>query len=422
MIFSHSTWRAAVLACGPLALGLASPLLPQAKPVCDAKNAGLILPEGFCAGLVASGLGPVRQISVAPNGNLYAALSGKPGDNTGGILAFRFPPRGGQPEERASFGPGGGNDVKIHGGYLYFALDNRVVRYPLRGDELEPGGKAETVVTDLPAEVGHKAKSLAFGPGDAMYINIGSATNSCQETDRLPASKGKDPCRELEQRAGVWRFSASRLDQRFSDGQRYATGLRNAMALAVQPGTGVLFAAVHGRDQLSDNWGFSDEVNANNPGEELVRLQEGDDFGWPYCYYSNQYKKKVLAPEYGGDGQRVGRCASARNPLLAFPGHWAPMAMAFYPDDQFGEKYKGGLFVAFHGSWNRAPLPQAGYRVSFAPFKDGKPTGEYWTFASGAGGPTELRASGVAVAPDGSLYISADQNGRIWRVVRKGER
>ena len=158
-------------------------------------------------------------------------------------------------------------------------------------------------------------------------------------------------------------------------------------------------------------------------GEELVRLQEGDDFGWPYCYYSNQYKKKVLAPEYGGDGQQIGRCASAKSPLLAFPGHWAPMALAFYPEGQLGEKYKGGLFVAFHGSWNRAPLPQAGYRVSFVPFAAGRPTGEYWTFASGAGGPTELRASGVAVGPDGSLYISADQNGKIWRVVRKnGER
>ncbi len=423
MILSHSIWRAVALAGGSLALGLTSPLLSQANPVCDAKNAGLLLRDGFCAGLVASGLGPVRQLAVAPNGILYAALSGKPGDNTGGILAFRLTAGSAEPEERASFGPGGGNDVKVHRGYLYFALDNRVVRYRLSGDELEPGGNAETVVTDLPAGGGHKAKSLAFGPGDAMYVNIGSATNSCQETDRLPASPGKDPCRELEQRAGIWRFSASRLDQRFSEGRRQATGLRNAMALAIQPGTGVLFAAVHGRDQLSDNWGFSDEVNANNPGEELVRIQEGDDFGWPYCYYSNQYKKKVLAPEYGGDGQQIGRCASAKSPLLAFPGHWAPMALAFYPEGRFGERYKGGLFVAFHGSWNRAPLPQAGYRVSFVPFAAGRPTGEYWTFVSGAGGPTELRASGVAVGPDGSLYISADQNGKIWRVVRKnGER
>jgi glucose/arabinose dehydrogenase len=250
-------------------------------------------------------------------------------------------------------------------------------------------------------------------------VNIGSKTNSCQKTDRLPASPGVDPCTELEQRAGVWRFSADRLNQRFGDGKRFATGLRNAMALASQPGTSALFAAVHGRDQLSDNWGFSNEVNANNPGEELVRIKEGDDYGWPYCYYSNQYQKKVLAPEYGGEGGKVGRCSSAKNPLISFPGHWAPMALAFYAGNQFGPTYEGGLFVAFHGSWNRAPLPQEGYRVVFVPFKNGKPSGEYSTFATDKGGPTSLRASGVAVAPDGSLYISADQNGKIWRVTKK---
>ena len=114
----------------------------------------------------------------------------------------------------------------------------------------------------------------------------------------------------------------------------------------------------------------------------------------------------------------MGRCASAKAPLLSFPGHWGPMALAFYTAEAFGSKYQGGLFVAFRGSWNREPLPQAGYRVSFVPFANGKPRGEYSTFATGAGGPTELRATGVAVAPDGSLYISADQNGKIWKVTR----
>jgi glucose/arabinose dehydrogenase len=189
--------------------------------------------------------------------------------------------------------------------------------------------------------------------------------------------------------------------------------------LTTQPGTGRLFAAVHGRDQLGDNWGFSAEANANNPGEELVQVDQGDDFGWPYCYYSNDEKKKVLAPEYGGDGKKVGRCASAKDPLLVFPGHWAPLALAFYPGDRFGPTYKDGLFVAFHGSWNRAPLPQAGYRVVFVPFTDGKPSAEYSTFASAKSGPTGLRASGLAVAPDGSLYISADDNEKIWRVTKQ---
>lgn len=409
------------------AFALAAPLLllgmrisPLTDSKCDPDNGGLVLPEGFCATLVASQLGPVRQLSVAPNGDLYAALSGKPGDNTGGVLAFRDKDGDGKPDQRASFGPGGGNDVKLHNGYVYFALNDRVVRYRLGEGELEPTGKEETVVAGLPRDGGHQAKSLAFGAGDAMYVNIGSKTNSCQKTDRLPASPGHDPCTELEQRAGIWRFSADRPGQQFADGKRFATGLRNAMALAIQPGTQSLFAAVHGRDQLSDNWGFSNEVNANNPAEELVRVESGGDYGWPYCYYSNQYRKKVLAPEYGGDGEKVGRCTSAANPVLAFPGHWAPMALAFYTSDAFGAKYKGGLFAAFHGSWNRAPLPQEGYRVVFVPFANGRPTGEYSTFATEKSGPTSLRASGVAAAPDGSLYISADQNGKIWRVTKRG--
>jgi len=415
----HSIFRSAAFALTALAPLLGMRISPLADSKCDPDNGGLVLPEGFCATLVASQLGPVRQLAVGQNGDLYAALSGKARDGSGGVLAFKDRDGDGKADERASFGPSGGNDVKIHNGYVYFALNDRVVRYPLGNGKLEPGGKEETVVAGLP-KGGHQAKSLAFGPGNAMYVNIGSKTNSCQKTDRLPASPGQDPCTELEQRAGIWRFSADRLDQRFSDGRRFATGLRNAMALATQPGTEALFAAVHGRDQLSDNWGFSNEVNANNPAEELVRVESGGDYGWPYCYYSNQYRKKVLAPEYGGDGEKVGRCAAATTPILAFPGHWAPMALAFYTSDAFGPKYKNGLFAAFHGSWNRAPLPQEGYRVVFVPFANGRPTGEYSTFATEKGGPTSLRASGVAVGPDGSLYISADQNGKIWRVTRRG--
>jgi glucose/arabinose dehydrogenase len=419
MTRAHSILRPAALALTALALLLGMRISPLIGSKCDPDNGGLVLPDGFCATVVASQLGPVRQLVVAPNGDVYAALSGKPGDNTGGVLAFRDKDGDGKPDERASFGPGGGNDVKVHNGYVYFALNDRIVRYRLGEGKLEPPGKEEMVVSGLPSEGGHVAKSLVFGPADLMYVNIGSKTNSCQKTDRLPASPGLDPCTELQRRAGIWRFSATRLGQQFADGQRFATGLRNTMALAIQPGTDALFAVVHGRDQLADNWGFSNEVNANNPAEELVRVESGADYGWPYCYYSNQYKKKVLAPEYGGDGKKTGRCTSARNPLLAFPGHWAPMAIAFYSSHAFGPKYRDGLFVAFHGSWNRDPLPQEGYRVVFVPFTQGKPAGNYSTFATEKGGPTSLRASGVAVGPDGSLYISADQNGKIWKVTRR---
>jgi glucose/arabinose dehydrogenase len=400
----------------PLVLGVVVHLTPSSHSTCDPDNGGLVLPPGSCATAVASGVGAVRQLAVAPNGDLYAAIADG-GD--GGVLALRDTNGDGKPDIRAGFGPGGANDVEIRNGYLYVALSDRILRYRLSPGRLEPEGKEETLVSGLPDEGGHRAKSLAFGPDGAMYVTVGSATNSCQEADRKDRSPGEDPCRELDRRAGIWQFSADRAGQRFEDGRRFATGLRNALALTTQPGSGALYAAVHGRDQLGDNWGFSAAMNANNPAEELVRVGQGDDFGWPYCYYSNEHNKKVLAPEYGGDGQKVGRCASAKDALLAFPGHWAPLALTFYEGNQFGPKYQGGLFVAFHGSWNRAPLPQEGYRVVFVPFTNGRPSGRYPTFATSKEGPTTLRASGLAVAPDGSLYISADQNQKIWKVVKK---
>jgi glucose/arabinose dehydrogenase len=415
MARTNSILCAATLVLSPLIVGLSVPILPRGNPECASDNGGLVLPAGFCATVFASGVGAVRQIATAPNGDLYAAIAT---GGSGGVLVLRDKDSDGKPDERASFGPSGANDVEIRAGYAYVALNDRIIRYRLSPDKLVPAGKTEVVVSGLP-EGGHAAKSLAFGADGALYVTIGSASNSCQESDRRDHSPGKDPCRELERRAGIWQFSADRLGQRLENGKRFATGLRNALAVTTQPGTGTLYAAVHGRDQLSDNWGFSDEINANNPAEELVQVRTGDDFGWPYCYYSNDLKKKVLAPEYGGDGQRVGRCSSAKDPVLAFPGHWAPMAIAFYPGDQFGPTYKSGLFVAFHGSWNRAPLPQEGYRLVFVPFAKGSPSGEYSTFATDQAGPTSLRASGVAVAPDGSLYISADQNGKIWRVTKR---
>ena len=389
---------------------------PSARVTCDRDNGGLTVPDGFCAVTVATKLGRVRQLAVAPNGDLYAALSGVAGDGSGGVLGFRDRDGDGRPDERVSFGPRGGNDVKIHDGHLYFALNDRIIRWAL-GEALEPAGAGEVIVSGLPADGGHMAKSVAFD-GDVMYVNVGSKTDSCQQTDRLTGSPGRDPCAELERRAGIWAFSASRAGQTFTDGRRYATGLRNAMALAVQPGTSRLWAGVHGRDMLSQNWGFSNEVNAENPAEEFVRVGAGEDYGWPYCYYSNQYRLKVLAPDYGGDGRRTDRCADRAKPVIAFPGHWAPMALAFYPDTAFGTRYRGGAFLAFHGSWNREPMPQAGYRVAFIPFRAGAPEGGYETFVTGESA-TALRASGVAVAPDGSLFVSDDHAGTIWKVVRR---
>ncbi|NNG15427.1 MAG: sorbosone dehydrogenase [Gemmatimonadales bacterium] len=368
--------------------------------------------------MVGERLGSVRHIVVADNGDIYAGVRGRGG---GGLLALRDTDGDGRADMTRTIGRASGTGVALHGGYLYFAPNDRIVRYRLEPGALVPTDPPETVVKRLPTG-GHGAKTMAFGLDGALFVDFGSRSNSCQAQDRSARSPGRFPCTELEDRAGIWRFDPSILNQRPADGTRWATGLRNPMALAVHPETGQLFFASHGRDQLSGSWGFTAEQNAENPAEEFGVAAQGDDYGWPYCYHDPQTNTKVLAPEYGGNGAIVGRCAPMKDPLIGFPAHWAPMALAFNTMSALGPEYQGGAFLAFHGSWNRAPLPQEGFRVVYIPFADGRPTGEYSTFATGAGGRTSIRPSGVAMGPDGSLYIAADRNRKIWRVMREDRR
>ena len=189
---------------------------------------------------------------------------------------------------------------------------------------------------------------------------------------------------------------------------------------------GSLYIVQHGRDQLNVLWPelYTAEQNANLPSETLLKAEDGSNFGWPYCYHDWMQNKLVLNPEYGGDGRKADRCAQMTQPLAAFPGHWAPNDLLFYNGTQFPAKYRGGVFIAFHGSWNRAPLPQAGYNVTFVPFDGQKVTGPYEVFAGGFGGPNPgpvnatARPNGLAMGPDGSLYVATDQGGgRLWRVM-----
>jgi glucose/arabinose dehydrogenase len=386
---------------------------PGAPPATCTRTSGLTLPEGFCAVLVAERLGRVRQLVVLPNGDVAVALASGPG----GVVTLRDGDGDGRADQTKYFYDEGGTGIGYRDGYLWFAPNWGVIRWQWTLGALAPAGPPEVIVDGLPTG-GHAAKSFAFLGRDSLIVNIGSETNSCQENDRSYRSRGRDPCPELEARAGLWRFTVGTPRQRQRDGSRFATGLRNTLALAVEPRTGKLFASPHGRDQLGQNWGFSEAQNAELPAEEFMRVVSGDDFGWPYCYFDWQQGKKVLAPEYGGDGSAIGRCVGKTLPEIGFPGHWAPMAIAFYTGAQFPEKYRGGAFIAFHGSWNRAPLPQQGFRVVFVPFgANGLPSGGYETFASGQKGPTTLRTAGVAVGPDGSLYIGDEATGSVWRVM-----
>jgi len=431
----HLTRLAVVAALGlvPAALGAQG-----ARPACDA---GLTVPAGFCAQIVADRLGAVRHVVVAENGDVLlnanpsrgGAESGTGVGPGGGIILLRDTNRDGKADLIKKLGGSGGTGIAVGGGYLWATERNQIVRYRFAtGDTVL--GAADTIIANLPTG-GHVAYNFVLR-GSTLYLNVGSRSNSCQERDRQSRSKGADPCVELETRAGIWVFDANRPRQALADGKRYATGIRNAVALAWNEPAGELWTTMHGRDQLSMNWGFSDAYNAENPGEELLQIREGDAFGWPYCYHSMETGRLVLAPEYGGDGKEVGRCASLKGAVYSFPGHWAPNAMHFYTGRSFPTEYRNGVFVVFHGSWNRAPLVQDGFRVSFLPLRRGRAAGAPRTFADGfaseafkgnrAAGPPPAgsrnhRPTGIAQAPDGSVYITDDLGGTVYRISYQGK-
>ncbi|MGH7532504.1 MAG: PQQ-dependent sugar dehydrogenase [Gemmatimonadales bacterium] len=359
-------------------------------------------------------MGSPRNLTVMPNGDVVAARQ------RGGVVLLRDATGDGHADLVSYFGAGGATGVAYADGWLYFAPDDRIVRWKWTPGQQIPEGPAVVVAKDLPDDGNHRAKPIVVRDG-TVYVDFGSATNSCQAADRAPHSPGIDPCTELEQRAGIWTFPAAGTDQKPGTGHRFATGLRNPEAFAFEPGTGVLWMAVHGRDQLGEDWGYSDSLNAELPAEEFGPVPRGVDYGWPYCYYDELQGRKVTAPEYGGDGRQGDRCGGKALPVIGFPGHWAPMSLAFSTGTNFPAEFRGGAFLAFHGSWNRAPLPQAGFRVVYIPFAGGRATGRYSTFATARPGVT-FRPSGVAVGPDGALYIGSDAAGKIWRVVWAGDR
>jgi mono/diheme cytochrome c family protein len=162
----------------------------------------------------------------------------------------------------------------------------------------------------------------------------------------------------------------------------------------------------------------------------MTKIQEGDDFGWPYAYYDHLQGKNMLQPGYGGDGKITARAENFTLPSFGFPGHWAPMDLLFYQGNQFPDRYRHGVFVAFHGSTDRSPYPQAGYIICFVPFEQGNTNGKWEVFADGFTGVDTVintsdatyRPMGLAEGPDGSLYISESNQGKIWRVMYRGDR
>ena len=413
----------------------------KVKKTCEGE-AGITVPAGFCASVFADNLGHARHLAVAPNGDvyvntwssIYTMMKNAPG---GYIVALRDADRDGRAETVERFGtvhqdgkPGGGTGIAVHNDGLYVEVDNKIARYSLGPQGPAPRLEPEVIVAGLPQTGDHPMHPFTIAADGSLYLDSGSPSNACQEKNRAPQSPGRRPCPELATRAGIWRYDAAKIGQTFSPRERYATGLRNPEALAVQPGDGALYAVVHGRDQLSDNWPklYTVDQQTELPAEIFVRITEGADFGWPSCYFDAMQDKQVLAPEYGGDGGKaVGDCAMKGRPDVAFPAHWAPDALGFYTGTTFPNKYQGGAFISFHGSWNRKPT-QGGYLIAFVPFAGGKPSGTYEEFATGFAGkepPTDpaqaaYRPMGLAVGPDGAIYVSDDVKGRVWRITYLG--
>jgi glucose/arabinose dehydrogenase len=395
----------------------------------DSDNGGLTLATGFRGISVTGATGRARHIAVNSNGDIFVKLAELKNGN--GILVLKDSDNDGRTNSETGFGNYTGTGIAIKDGYLYASSDDAIYRYKLNSNnEIENASSPEIIVSGLTKGAEHASKSITLDNNHNIYVNIGAPSNSCQVQDRVPGSLGQDPCPILTYAGGIWQFKADQANQTQAQGTRYATGLRNVVGLDWNTDENELYVMQHGRDQLSFLFPqlFTDSMSAELPAEEFLLVNQGDDFGWPYCYYDQIKNKKVLAPEYGGDGTITGRCDGIEVPIMAFPGHWAPNSLLFYTGDQFPSRYKNGALIAFHGSWNRAPLRQGGYFVVFVPMSNGKPSGNWEMFAEGFPGVDVItepdqavyRPMGLAQGPDGSLYISDSEKGKIWRIIFKG--
>jgi glucose/arabinose dehydrogenase/mono/diheme cytochrome c family protein len=422
-------------------VGSARDAAPAAAASASCPNAGLKLPSGFCATVFADQLGHARHLVVAGNGVVYVNTwssrdyGNQPPPAGGFLIALQDTSGTGKAEVIQRFGTTaaeggkGGTGIALYRDGLYAEESDRIERYALSPGSIVPQGRAEVIVSGLPLGGDHPMHPFVIDVDGALYVDVASATNSCQKLNRQLESPGIAPCTELETRGGIWVYDASRTGQQFSPAQRYATGIRNADGIAVAAGGRGIYATQHGRDQLHQNFPalYKPEEEATQPAEELLRVHKGGDYGWPECYFDDIQGKLVLAPEYGGDGGKaIGVCAHKLAPVASFPAHWAPNDLVIYTGKSFPEHYRGGAFIAFHGSWDRAPYPQGGYNVVFQPLPSNAPAGRCEIFAEGFAGAikdpgrAEHRPTGVAIGPDGALYISDDSGGRVWRVTYRG--
>jgi glucose/arabinose dehydrogenase len=331
----------------------------------------LNLPAGFRAQLFASGLTNPRLMAFDERGVLHVTQT-----RAGSVVALPDRDGDGVADEVVVIHAGLNrpHGLAFRDGWLYVANTDGVVRLGSGADTLARPQR-ESVVEGIPSGAGHFTRTLGFGPDGGMYVSVGSSCNVCRE---------RDP-----QRAAILRYEPDGRGERI-----FAKGLRNAVGFTWRPGTDELWATNNGRDNLGDDV----------PPETLNLVRDGDDFGWPRCHNG-----RIVDPEFGGGGA----CNGVAAPRAEMPAHGAPLGLAFYPD-------ANSVIVALHGSWNRSvPVPPHLVRVLLHP--DGQNDVEDFAtgWQLGVGDNTRWgRVAGVAVAPDGSLYVSDDTAGAIYRLSR----
>jgi glucose/arabinose dehydrogenase len=398
-----------------------------AAPLLAAEPDGLVLPPGFHASVVAEGLGPIRHMAIRDNGDIYVSTRHGRNQPSTGIIALRLGPdhKAIQIEHFSDVDQGTG--IRIYKGALYAASATAIYRFPLDGNRLVPRAAPQTVVDGLTLTSNHV---IAFDGKGNLFVALDGGGNICTARNTSTGDKpmGLKPCPNLAVKGGIWRFADSKSGQKFSDGEHFATGIRDSSALDWRKGD-ALYGAVQGRDGTHIT--FPDIVSATDDkaiSDEMFRIEKTTDMGWPYTYYDGVRKLRLISPEYGGDGKTSPIDGTYATPVAAFfqPRRPAVLDLAFYSGKQFPSMYRGGAFLAMHGGADAdfAPEGQAGYNIVFVPFKNNK-TGTPVVFADGFAGPLPsnknlknaiYRPVGVAVGSDGALYVAESNKGRIWRI------
>jgi glucose/arabinose dehydrogenase len=328
----------------------------------------LRVPPGFKVSVFAEKLQGVRFLALGPGNAIYASQPG-----SGAVVKLMDANHDGVADSvvRVASGVPGAFGIAFRGDTMYVAGERELVRF-------DPGARAPVPLLRLP-NGGHSTRTVLFGPDGKMYVAVGSSCNICDESDSM--------------RAAVTRFNSDG-----SGGHIFARGLRNTVGMAFNPTTGELWGGNNDRDMLGDDL----------PPEHVNIIKQGRNYGWPQCYLPGKPN-----PEYGSAD-----CSHVEPPVITIQAHSAPLGLAFYTGNQFPREYRGDAFVTLHGSWNRS-VPTGAKVVRIKVDSGGRGAASVEDFIAGWQRPDGSRWGrpvGLLVLPDGSLLVSDDMGGKIWRV------